>query len=358
MFADDSYPSDQKITVLTSKSFFEEVVQHYHNKLPFVVFRYPNQSKLTAFLDLGTSAKSKTTFIVSPFDSSKLVSIHSHRILDADYTLEDSRVRPNQIDWLDLENKHNNHTDLIRKALSHIQDSPLKKVVLATSLEYHGAASSPFSYFKRILSEYTNTFNYLLFHPDYGVWMGATPERLITMSGRHLQTMALAGTRRLESSAWGNKEREEQEFVVREIMNTLKQYTAKEFINCSDSETIRAGQLEHLRTTITAELSISPIVAAQALHPTPAVGGVPKQMALDFIRIHERLDRSLYSGFLGVVSPEQTSLYVNLRCMSLQDHQATVYVGGGITEKSNPQDEWQEVLQKANTMGRILASEQ
>ena len=109
---------------------------------------------------------------------------------------------------------------------------------------------------------------------------------------------------------------------------------------------------------ITAELSISPIDSAQALHPTPAVGGVPKQIALDFIGHHERLNRSLYSGFLGVVSPEQTSLYVNLRCMSIQDHMATVYVGGGITEKSDPQDEWQEVLQKANTMGRILASEQ
>ena len=188
--------------------------------------------------------------------------------------------------------------------------------------------------------------------------MGATPERLITMSGNRLQTMALAGTRPYGSSEWGNKEKEEQEFVVREIGNTLKQYTAGELIKYSDAETICAGHLEHLRTTITAELSISPIDAAQALHPTPAVGGVPKQMALDFIGRHEQLDRSLYSGFLGVVSQEQTSLYVNLRCMSIQDHMATVYVGGGITEKSDPQGEWQEVLQKAKTMGRILASEQ
>ena len=197
-----------------------------------------------------------------------------------------------------------------------------------------------------------------MFHPDCGLWMGATPERLITMSGHHLQTMALAGTRPYGSSEWGNKEKEEQEFVVREIINTLGQYTPSELIKYSDYETIRAGHLEHLRTTITAELSISPIDAAQALHPTPAVGGVPKQMALDFIGRHEQLNRSLYSGFLGVFSPDQTNLYVNLRCMSIQDYSATVYVGGGITEKSNPQDEWKEVLQKANTMGRILASEQ
>ena len=285
-------------------------------------------------------------------------SIDSHRILDFDFNSEIATSTLEEIEWLDLENKHKEHTELIGKALSSIQESSLKKVVLATSLQYNGALNSPLSYFKRILAQYINTFNYLLFHPDCGVWMGATPERLITMSGHRMQTMALAGTRPYGSSEWGNKEKEEQEFVVREIVNTLKQYSPQELIKYADTETIRAGHLEHLRTTIKAELSISPIDSAQALHPTPAVGGVPKQMALEFIDLHEQLDRSLYSGFLGAVSPEQTSLYVNLRCMSIQDYMATVYVGGGITEKSDPQDEWQEVLQKANTMGRILASEQ
>ena len=285
-------------------------------------------------------------------------SIHSHKILDLDYNSEIATTKSKEIEWLDLENKHKEHTELIGKALSSIQESSLKKVVLATSLQYNGALNSPLSYFKRILAHYINTFNYLLFHPDCGVWMGATPERLITMSGHRLQTMALAGTRPYGSSEWGNKEKEEQEFVVREIVNTLKQYTPHELIKYADTETIRAGHLEHLRTTITAELSISPIDSAQALHPTPAVGGVPKQMALEFIDLNEQLDRSLYSGFLGAVSPEKTSLYVNLRCMSIQDYMATVYVGGGITEKSDPQNEWQEVLQKANTMGSILASEQ
>ena len=285
-------------------------------------------------------------------------SIHSHKILDLDYNSEVATAKSKEIEWLDLENKHKEHTELIGKALSSIQESSLKKVVLATSLQYNGALNSPLSYFKRILAKYINTFNYLLFHPDCGVWMGATPERLITMSGHRLQTMALAGTRTYGSGEWGNKEKEEQEFVVREIVNTLKQYSPQELIKYADTETIRAGHLEHLRTTIKAELSISPIDSAQALHPTPAVGGVPKQMALEFIDLHEQLDRSLYSGFLGAVSPEQTSLYVNLRCMSIQDYMATVYVGGGITEKSDPQNEWKEVLQKANTMGSILASEQ
>ena len=168
-------------------------------------------SKTALSQKIGTSEKSNKKFIVSPFDSSMYFSIHSHKILDLDYNSEIATPKSKEIEWLDLENKHIEHKNLIRKALSSIQESPLKKVVLATSLKHNGAVNSPLSYFKRILAQYTNTFNYLLFHPDCGVWMGATPERLITMSGHRLQTMALAGTRPYGSSEWGNKEEEEQE---------------------------------------------------------------------------------------------------------------------------------------------------
>ena len=118
--------------------------------------------------------------------------------------------------------------------------------------------------------------------------MGATPERLITMQQSHLTTMALAGTRPLGSISWGEKEKEEQVFVVNEIVNTLRKYTSDASIQCADAKTIRAGQLEHLQTTIIAELTISPLEAANTLHPTPAVGGVPKEMALHYINTQEQ----------------------------------------------------------------------
>ena len=81
-------------------------------------------------------------------------------------------------------------------------------------------------------------------------------------------------------------------------------------------------------------------------------------MALEFIDLHEQLGSVVIFGIFGSCLPRSNKFYVNLRCMSIQDYMATVYVGGGITEKSDPQNEWKEVLQKANTMGRILASEQ
>ena len=159
---------------MASISFFEAIEQHYQNKLPFVVFRNPNETKLTAFLDLGTSANSETKFIVSPFDSSDYFTIHSHKILNIDYNSIHSTSKSDEIEWIDLEIKKNNHIQLIGKALSSIQTSPLKKVVLATSLEFDGASKSPFTYLKTILSKYTNTFNYLLFYPWIWIGLGIT----------------------------------------------------------------------------------------------------------------------------------------------------------------------------------------
>ena len=356
MFIDDTCSSPQKITHLTQLSFFGEIEKHLKSKLPFVVFRHPNETLLTAFLDHNQSPKPKTKFIVSHFESSKHFSIYPDQTLHTDLSVGEIPSQSKQLEWNDLEQKQKNHTSLIIKAINSMQQSPLNKVVLATALECNGLSKSPIDYFKTILSQYKNTFNYLLFHPKYGLWMGATPERLITMQQSHLTTMALAGTRPLGSISWGEKEKEEQVFVVNEIVNTLRKYTSDASIQCADAKTIRAGQLEHLQTTIIAELTISPLEAANTLHPTPAVGGVPKEMALDFIKTHEQLDRSLYAGFLGLIDRDKTDLYVNLRCMTIQDDKALVYVGGGITEKSNPQDEWQEVMDKANTMGRILTT--
>ena len=320
------------------------------------MFRHPNETQLTAFLDHQQTTQSKTKFVVSHFDSVKHFSIHPDQSLSTNFRSVDAVDSLKSIDWFDLETTQKNHTDLILKAIASMQTSKLHKVVLATALTYNGLSKSPIEYFKSILSRYKNAFNYLLFHPKHGLWMGATPERLIAMHQSQLTTMALAGTRTLGSKLWGVKEKEEQAFVVNEIVHTLRKHTSKASIQCEDTITIRAGQLEHLQTTIRAELEISPLAAAHALHPTPAVGGVPKNAALDFIREYEQMDRSLYAGFLGIMGEEQTNLYVNLRCMSIRDDRAKVYVGGGITKKSNPQDEWHEVLEKANTMGRILTS--
>jgi isochorismate synthase len=115
-----------------------------------------------------------------------------------------------------------------------------------------------------------------------------------------------------------------------------------------------------------------------ALHPTPAVCGLPLREAKHFILENENYDRMFYTGFLGELNFKKkasrnrnrrnqensayrtvtntSDLYVNLRCMQLADHKATLYVGGGITANSEAGKEWLETQSKAQTMLRILAT--
>lgn len=356
MFTNHTYPSEQKV-VLTSLHFFDAINRHYQNGLPFVAFRNPSETKITAFLQAKHTEKKDSYFLISPFSSENQPSrIYGDQILTSEYTSEVTNVDHVTIEWDKITDCRQEHIQLISSTIDTIAKTNLKKVVLATALEWNGVTKDFLAYFKTILSLYPNTFNYVLFHPECGIWMGATPECLFTMKGSSVSTMALAGTRVSGSNRWGKKELEEQNFVVSDITNTLLDFSDKNSLTLSEVETVQAGHLEHLRTTIKAQVTSSPFQLAKALHPTPAVGGVPKNSAVKFILKNESIDRSLYSGFLGIVSPNETNFYVNLRCMEILDNKAKVYVGGGITEKSSAVKEWEEVLQKANTMAKVLVS--
>ena len=113
-----------------------------------------------------------------------------------------------------------------------------------------------------------------------------------------------------------------------------------------------------------------------ALHPTPAVCGLPKELAKDFILRNEKHKRQYYTGFLGelnfkeeIIRPStrknqenrayrtlknRTSLYVNLRCMEIRGNRVSIFVGGGITKESVPEMEWEETKDKTRTMLNII----
>jgi len=228
-------------------------------------------------------------------------------------------------------------------------------------------SKEPVEIFKSALALYRNAFCYCWYHPKVGLWIGATPEVLLKVVGLKCTTMSLAGTQPYKPDAlpeWSTKEHEEQHLVTRFVREVL----ASELINLkiSKQESSRAGQLWHLKNTFTGELSENSSLATiiSALHPTPAVCGLPKTNAKRFILDNEGYDRSFYTGFLGPLHPNQPnvmdqdrpliSLYVNLRCMKLVDNTAYVFVGGGITADSDLEKEWQETLNKSRTMLNCL----
>ncbi|MGB2233919.1 MAG: hypothetical protein ACPHYB_04995, partial [Flavobacteriaceae bacterium] len=101
------------------------------------MFRHPNETQLTAFLDHNQSPKPKTKFVVSHFESSKHFSIYPDQTLHTDLSVDEIPSQSKQLEWHDLEQKQKNHTSLILNAIGSMQQSHLNKVVLATALEYN-----------------------------------------------------------------------------------------------------------------------------------------------------------------------------------------------------------------------------
>lgn len=197
-------------------------------------------------------------------------------------------------------------------------------------------------------------FIYLVSSPYFGTWIGATPEILISGDESRLKSMSLAGTKKSASDLWTEKEQEEQQlvtdFVKEQILNSQSTHFTEFPV-----ETIHTGAVYHLCTRFEFSLSQrywSDLI--QALHPTPAVCGLPREKALKLIGKHETHNRNLYAGLIGKKSKEELAVFVNLRCMEVSKNDFLLYIGGGITQRSIPENEWNETENKAKTLMRVF----
>jgi len=203
---------------------------------------------------------------------------------------------------------------------------------------------------------------YVWFHPKVGLWMGATPEKLVTLQNGKFHTTALASTQTYKDNlnpVWGNKEKKEHQYVVDYIVSQIKDQQngiiLKNF-TVSDTYTVKAGNLLHLKADIIGVIGDFELKKLlDTLHPTPAVCGLPKESSKSFILANENYDRTYYTGFLGEINVDlETALYVNLRCVEIVGTTAIIYVGGGITLESIPENEWSETSNKTFTIKSIL----
>jgi len=262
------------------------------------------------------------------------------------------------------------YTALVRTGVAAIEAKEVVKVV--SSRVAHRPLPTgfdPLAAFEELSQKYERAFVSLVSVPGVGTWLGASPEVLaeVTADG-FFHTMALAGTQPLvpghrpQDAIWRQKEIEEQALVARYIVSCFKQLRLRDYHEAGPRTAV-AGQLLHLRTDFEVDLKNVPAAASlgtdmlRLLHPTSAVGGMPKAAALAFLQRHEGYDRAYYSGFLGpvnVAGPGVARLYVNLRCLQLRPDQAILYAGTGLTADSDPSREWQETELKLQTVGAIL----
>ena len=263
------------------------------------------------------------------------------------------------------------YTELVRTGMAAIEEQKVVKVVSSrAALRPLPPGFDPFTTFAELSHKYPQAFVSLVSVPGVGTWLGATPEVLaeVTANGT-FHTMALAATQPLtaeftpRTAIWRQKEIEEQALVARYIVSCFKQLRLREYQE-TGPRTVIAGQLLHLRTDFEVNLNDVPFPSLgtdmlRLLHPTSAVGGMPKAAAMDFLHRHEGYDRAYYSGFLGpvnVAAPGIARLYVNLRCLQLRATEAILYAGTGLTVDSDPAREWQETEMKLQTVGTVVAA--
>jgi salicylate biosynthesis isochorismate synthase len=243
---------------------------------------------------------------------------------------------------------------LVERALGAIRAGTLDKVVLARAIDVESDAPlRPEALLPALESRYPSCRIFLV-RGASGVFFGATPEILCRVDGDRVQADALAGSAapdEAEKLARSGKDLREHRWVVEHIARALKDIA--EHVEWPEEPRVRAlANVAHLHTPVIARLARGRGIAdvAAALHPTPAVGGVPSAAALRFLAEHEALDRGLYAGLVGWVGDDRAELAVALRSALVRGRRARLFVGSGIVEGSSPEAEWEETEMKARAL--------
>lgn len=259
-------------------------------------------------------------------------------------------------------------TEKIEAAISKMRASEMDKVVLARVCELRARRRIDVRKAIDYLDHnYHECIRFLFEARPNHAFYGATPELLVQANDRQMSTMALAGSVRRGANniedlrlstqlMESDKERYEHALVVDSIRRRLEPVTST--INVAKRPEIYSlSYIHHLLTPITAELKqplgVLPLV--EILHPTPALGGSPRQVALDFIEYAEPVPRGWYAGPIGWIDNNLNGEFgVAIRSAVAQERRVWLYAGAGIVADSEAAKEWAETSLKFQPMFAAL----
>lgn len=364
----------------TARALIGIYIKH---KLPFALYRLPESNAIQLVAQLSNTQTTvddnfdftaEYGFVLSPFIKEKnttqfIKAEKQYTFQHLEEVVENSNTEtienvftPTVSEYIATEKE--NYVEAVAKSVEAIKNGDFEKVVLSgITIKEVSKDFDLANYFEKLCSQYPNVLVYLLFTTETGFWMGATPELLLQFSNKQLQTVSLAGTKLLRKNTaempWQQKEIDEQHLVTQHIQECFQQHF-NEPLEISETKTISTGHLLHLRTDFKLQSQNGSLQKhyfsfLKALHPTPAVGGSPKEKAIAHIKKTEPHERSYYTGYLGFINPEGVSnIFVNLRCLKYESGKLILFTGAGITKDSNPEKEWEEIQLKAETLLKVL----
>jgi menaquinone-specific isochorismate synthase len=267
-------------------------------------------------------------------------------------------------------NTGQHYRDAVQQATARIAAGEFDKIVLARAKDLVADETmSPLRALHGLRRRFPDCFAFSVANDRGQSFIGASPERLVRGYGGMLTTEALAGsTRRGETEAEdselgeallrSDKDLREHRLVLDSIIRRLTPLALQ--LDFADQPKLRKlANVQHLHTAIKTALPVGVrlLDVIARLHPTPAVGGVPREAALDGIRMIEDFPRGLYAGAIGWVdSRGNGEFFVGLRSALIDGPNARLYAGAGIVAGSKPEQELAETELKFQAMEAGLFS--
>jgi len=256
----------------------------------------------------------------------------------------------------------------IERILSDIQNDVVRKVVLARPLDVTlSAVPDPIWILGRLRAGNPLSHAFLLQFEADQFFLGATPELLGALTGRQFRTMAVAGSiprgSDPESDEWlghqllgSRKNRVEHQIVVEDIMERLRPFI-REPDGVGEPSLLKLSSIQHLRTELTGEVPEGThcLDLVEALHPTAAVCGYPRETALEILAEEESVGRGWYAGPVGWFDTRGGGEFAPaLRSAVGRGPLLRLHAGAGIVDGSRPGSEWDETRVKLQTVLRAL----
>lgn len=256
---------------------------------------------------------------------------------------------------------------MVQRALHTIRAGELQKVVLARKMVITRTSPwDPAEIMATLAKIEENSFTFCYQIADGTAFVGRSPERLFRMQEGRITAEAIAGTRprgkapsddrRLESELIHSpKELAEHRFVAGFVETAMKQICADVRMTASE-EILKLENVQHILSRFTGRSTEkwSPLAIARLFHPTPAVGGYPREGISAYLRSIEPFQRGWYGSPVGWMNRSNADFAVGIRSALVRGNELHIFAGAGIVGESNAGDEWKETEKKMDNFTALL----
>ncbi len=258
----------------------------------------------------------------------------------------------------------------VLRSLDIFKDQTLQKIVLARkSILQFSRSIEPVSLLKTLSATNPHSFHFCFQRNSHTAFLGIAPERLYRRDNSDIFSEAVAGTRlrgRDESSdnnlgkelLQSDKDLREHRWVSDMVKSSLEPFCDSITVLSKES-LLKLSNVQHLHTLFNGHLSngVSDGEILARLHPTPAVGGFPRNESMRYIAEMEPFDRGWYAGPVGWVSKKASEFAVAIRSALVSGNSLSLFAGSGIVQGSDPQKEWEENENKILNFTKLLKTD-